>query len=87
MSDFIIDPEKKGRIENLIKSFREIDNCIEPFQEQRKDLRNSYLEEGWLTKEEYTLVKKAYNFLKKKSDLNDFSSIVEIARKEMPGSE
>ena len=83
----IIDPEKKERIENLIKSFREIDACIEPFSEQKKELRTSYLENEWLTKDEFNMVKKAYNFLKRKGNVNDFNAFVEIAKKEMPGSD
>jgi len=80
-----IDPEKKDRINKLIKSFKELDACIQPFQEQRKELRTSYLEEGWLTKEEFDLVKKSFNLLKKKTDMDDLSAIFEIAAKEMGG--
>ena len=78
-----IDDDKKKRIENLVKSFREIDSAILPFREQRTDLKKSCIENGWLTKEEFTLVKKAYNALKNKVDMDDLSTIVEIARKEM----
>lgn len=86
MANLTFDPEKTKRIENLIKSLREIDTFIEPFQEQRKDLRKSYVENGWLTKEEFNLAKKAYNAIKNKVDIDDLSTFVEIAKKEMPGS-
>lgn len=84
MSNISIDPEKEKHILELVKSLREIDACIEPYQEQRKDLRNSYIEEGRLTKEEYNYVKKAYNALKRGVDMDDLSTFVDIARKEMP---
>jgi hypothetical protein len=80
----VVDDEKRKRVENLVKSFREIDNAILPFREQRTELRKSYVENGWLTKDEFTLVKKAYNALKTKVDMDDLSTVVDIARKEMP---
>lgn len=79
-----IDPEKKTRIENLVKSLRELDNCIAPFREQKADLRKSYVENDWLTKDEFTLVKKAYNALKNKTDMDDLNTIIDICKKEMP---
>ena len=78
-----IDDDKKRRIEQLVKSFREIDGAIAPFREQRSELKKSYEENGWLTKDEFGLVKKAYNALKNKVDMDDLSTIVKIARKEM----
>jgi len=79
-----IDKEKKERIEKLIKSFKELDACIFPFQDQKKDLRKSYIDQGWLNKEEYDLVKKSYNLLKRKTNLQDLSTIYDIAKKELP---
>lgn len=85
MATIEITAEKEKHVRDLIKSFREIDSAIEPFREQKKDLRNSYIEEGRLTNEEFSYVKKAYNAVKGKIDIDDLSSFVEIARKEMPG--
>ncbi len=79
-----IDDEKRKRIENLVKTFREIESCILPFQEQRKDLRKSYEENGWLTKDEYNMVKRAYNARKHKVDMDDLSTMVDIIKVEMP---
>lgn len=79
-----IDPDKKKRIENLVKSFREIEGAIAPFREQRAELKKSYEENGWLTKDEYALVKKAYNALKHKVDMDDLSTMVDICKVEMP---
>lgn len=80
----VVDKEKKERIEKLIKSFKEIDSCILPYQDQRKDLRKSYIDQGWLSKEEFDLVKKSYNLLKKKTNMDDLSTIYDIAKKEVP---
>lgn len=85
MSEFVIDDEKKKRIEDLVKSFKEIDAAILPFQEQRKELRESYIEEGWLTNEEFSYVKKAYNACKKNISMPDLETMVDIVKGEFPG--
>jgi hypothetical protein len=85
MAQFEITPEKEKHVRHLVKSFREIDAAIEPFREQRKDLRNSYIEEGKLTNEEFSYVKKAYNAVKGKFDSDDLASFMEIVKKDMPG--
>jgi hypothetical protein len=84
LATIAIDPEKKKNIENFVKSLRELDAAILPFQEHRKDLGKSYVENNKLTKDEVKLVKAAYNALKRKVNLDDLSTFVEIARKEVP---
>lgn len=83
MTNIIVDAEKRQRIENLIKEFKSIDAAMLPFREHRNDLRKSYLENDWLTKEEYNMVKKAYNMLKNKVDVDELASMMDIAKVEM----
>ena len=78
----MLDDEKKKRIVDLIKSLGEIEACIEPYQEQRKELRTSYVENNWLSNDEYSLVKKAYNNAKKKIKFDDLAEISEVVEKE-----
>lgn len=78
-----VDKQKKEKIEDLVKSLRELDGMMSPFQEQRKELRTHYIENGWLTKEEFSLVKKSFNLLKKKTDMNDLSAVYDIVQKEV----
>jgi hypothetical protein len=84
MATVAITEEKKKHILNLIKSFKAIDSAILPYQEQRKDLRREYIENEWLTNDEISLVKKAYNAVKTKVDLEDLSSFMEIVKEEVP---
>ena len=84
MATVAITEEKKKHILNLIKSFKAIDSAILPYQEQRKDLRREYIENEWLSNEEISLVKKAYNAVKTKVDLEDLSSFMEIVKEEVP---
>lgn len=85
MATIAITEEKKKHVTNLIKSYRSIDGAIQPYQDQRKELRTEYIENQWLTNGEVSLVKKAYNAVKMKVDLDDLSSFIDIVKKEMPG--
>ena len=85
MATIAITDEKKKHVVNLIKSFKAIDGAILPYHEQRKELRKEYIENQWLSNEEITLVKKAYNAVKTKVDLEDLSSFMDIVKEELPG--
>ena len=59
---------KEEHLANYIKTFVAIEDAMEPFKEQRKDLRESYDENGWLSKEEMRLAVKAYRLYKKRDE-------------------
>tara|TARA_Y100001938_G_C7781941_1_gene278310 strand:- start:34 stop:294 length:261 start_codon:yes stop_codon:yes gene_type:complete len=84
MATIAITEEKKKHVINLIKSYRAIDGAIQPYQDQRKELRTEYIENQWLTNNEISLVKKAYNAVKTKVDLDDLSSFMDIVKSEIP---
>jgi hypothetical protein len=83
MATIAITEEKKKHVVRLIKSFKAIDSAILPYQEQRRELRKEYIENDWLTNDEISMVKKAYNAVKNQLDLDDLSSMMEIAKKEI----
>ena len=58
--------------------------AIQPYQDQRRELRTEYIENQWLTNGEISLVKKAYNAVKTKVDLDDLSSFMDIVKSEIP---
>jgi len=60
--------KKEDHLINFIKTFRAIEDAIEPFKDQRRDLRESYNENGWLTKEEMRAAVKAYRLVKQEED-------------------
>jgi predicted nuclease with TOPRIM domain len=84
MATIAITEEKKKHVINLIKSYRAIDGAIQPYQDQRKELRTEYIENQWLNNNEISLVKKAYNAVKTKVDLDDLSSFMDIVKSEIP---
>jgi hypothetical protein len=83
MATIAITEEKKKHVLRLIKSYKAIDGAILPYQEQRKELRKEFIENDWLNNDEVSLVKKAYNAVKSKVDLDDLSSFMEIVKQEV----
>ena len=65
--------EKKEAIEKYIKSLATIEMAMEPLKEQKKALRQNYIENGWLSREEISTSVKAYRFLKNKLDIDEFN--------------
>ena len=61
---------------DYIESMKAIEDAMEPFKEQRKDLRESYNENGWLSKEEMRLAVKAYRLYKSETDMEILTDYV-----------
>jgi len=78
MSD---DRTKQEYIGNFIKAIAEIEANILPFQEHRKDLKSSYVMNGWLSKEEISSSIKAYRMLKNDENIEDLLDMYEKVAK------
>ena len=76
---------KEDHIENYIKTFRAIEEAMEPFKDQRKDLRESYHENGWLSKEEMRMAVKAYRLVKSETDFEQLREIFNKLKKTVGG--
>lgn len=64
-------PRTKGElIVSFIKSMVSIDEAIEPYKEQRKDLKKEYKDNDWLNALEQKRALKAYRLLKDKENLD-----------------
>ena len=70
---------KEKHVQTFIKSFVAIEDAMEPFKDQKRDLRENYDENGWLTKQEMRMAVKAYRLLKNDTDMDElvdyFSSL------------
>jgi hypothetical protein len=44
---------------------------MEPFKDQKRDLRENYDDNGWLTKQEMRMAVKAYRLLKTDTDMDE----------------
>ena len=57
------DNNKAQHIAEYIQSIAAIEECMEPYREQRKDLRKNYIENKWLNKDDISLAMKAFRML------------------------
>ena len=60
-------------ISNYVREFAAIEDAMEPYKEQKRDLRESYHENGWLSKEELRLAVKAYRLVKSDTDMDQLT--------------
>ena len=76
--------EKTEKMIEYIKSLKAIEEAIEPYAEQKRELRKDFKEQGWLTKEEISMTVKAYRMMKNEVDIeqcvNIFDSLSKAAR-------
>jgi hypothetical protein len=68
----IVSPVSKDQyVKNLIRSIAAIENEMEPYKEQKRELRKEFIENGWLTKEEMRAAIKAYRIVKSEEDFDE----------------
>ena len=63
--------EKKQYVKEYIRSLAAIEECIEPYQEQKRELRTEFRENGWLGTDEIRAAVKAYRLYKQKYDIDE----------------
>ena len=68
-----------------IKSLKAIEEAIEPYAEQKRELRKDFKEQGWLTKEEISMTVKAYRMMKNEVDIEQFVNIFDSLSKAARG--
>jgi len=62
---------KEDYIVNYIKSLATIEEAMVPYRDQRKDLRKSYVDNGWLEKEDIKVAIRAYRLMKQDVDFDE----------------
>ncbi len=60
---------KDERVKDFIKSMAALDESIKPFREQKSDLRKSYIDNNYLSKDEIKIAMQAYRLVKNKVDM------------------
>tara|TARA_R110000824_G_scaffold70902_3_gene181759 strand:+ start:3124 stop:3399 length:276 start_codon:yes stop_codon:yes gene_type:complete len=63
--------EKKRYIQEYVRSLNAIELAMEPFKEQKRDLRDEFRENNWLNTDEIRAAVKAYRLFKGKYDLDE----------------
>ena len=54
------DKQKQQYVKEYIRSLKAIEDAMEPYKEQRRELRSEFKENGWLNTDEIRAAVKAY---------------------------
>jgi hypothetical protein len=63
--------QKKQYIKEYIRSLKAIEDCIEPYQEQKRELRAEFRNNGYLSTDEIRAAVKAYRLFKGKFNIEE----------------
>ena len=72
--------DKKEHIKDYIKSIKAIEDAMEPYKEQKRDLRKEYDENNWLTKDDQRIAVRAYRLLKEDVDISELIDVYDALR-------
>ena len=73
---------KEEHMGDYIKSMKALEDAMEPYKEQKRELKAEYIDNGWLTKEDISLTVRAYRLLKSEVDIDALIDIYDNLRKE-----
>ena len=63
--------ERKRYVKEYIRSMVAIEEAMEPYKEQKRDLRAEYKENGWLNTDEIRAAVKAYRIFKDNVNIDE----------------
>ena len=63
--------EKQRYVKEYIRSLAAIEEAMEPYKEQRRELRTEFRENGWLHTDEIRSAVKAYRLFKGKFNIDE----------------
>ena len=63
--------QKKQYVKEYIRSLKAIEDCIEPYQEKKRELRAEFRQNGWLNTDEIRAAVKAYRLFKGKVNIDE----------------
>ena len=69
--------KKQEKMIEYIRSLRAIEDAMEPYKDQKRELKADFKENGWLTAEEISLTVKAYRMMTAEVDMEQLLSIYE----------
>ncbi len=70
--------QKQQYVKEYIRSLKAIEDCIEPYQEQKRELRSEFRNNGWLNTDEIRAAVKAYRLFKGKVNIDEVVQNFEI---------
>ena len=73
---------KRQKVLEYIRSLKTIEEAIEPYAEQKRELKAEFKEQGWLSGDEISLAVKAYRMLKSDQDIDELVEMFNFLRGE-----
>ena len=64
--------QKTEKMVEYIRNLKTLEDAMEPYKEQKRELREEFKRQGWLTKDEISTTVKAYRMMKNDVDLDQF---------------
>ena len=77
--------EKELMLVEYIKSVKALEDAMEPYKDQRRELRKEYQDNGWLSREEIRVAVKAYRLMRSGDDLDDLYDMYSLLAKARAG--
>ena len=74
--------QKENYVVNYLKSMLAIEEALEPFKEQKKELRQEYIDNAWLSKDEIWAAVKAFRLYKKGADMDDLNDMFDTIERQ-----
>jgi len=72
---------------NYLKGLVALEEAMEPYKEQKRELRAEYIENNWLTKDDIWAAVKAFRLYKATADMDDLNDMFELIEKQFGPSE
>ena len=72
-----MEKEKRQKFAEYVQSIAAIEDCMRPYRDQRKELRQNFIENRWLSREEASLAVKAFRMWEQQIDFDDLTAIYE----------
>ena len=72
--------EKTEKMIDYIRNLNTIEEAMEPYKEQKRELRKEYKEQEWLSKEEISMAVKAYRMMKSEVDVEQLVKVYDSIR-------
>jgi len=73
---------KEEKMVEYVRSLATLEDAMEPYKEQKRELKKEFKDNGWLTGDEISMTVKAYRMMKTENfDFDEFTKIYESLAK------
>jgi len=73
---------KEQYVINYLKSMLAIEQAMEPYKEQKKELRKEYMKNGWLERQDIWNAVKAFRLYEQETDMDDLNDMFDTVEKQ-----